>query len=153
MRPVRIILLAAAILMAAGLSSCRKDNGKSMNIAGEWHLVSDSDGIGGSDVDVYVSFGDSSFELFQKSGTAVRYSRYSGTYSLADGFLTGKYSGGSAWASDYSVVLEGNDVMTMTAVGTKLVCTYQRTSIPSEIRSSSIDTKSVSGNAAPEPLL
>ncbi len=149
MKVFRIFLLAAVVFAVAGLSSCKKDK-ETVDITGEWQLVSDTDGfVGNDEVDVYVSFSEGAFELFQKSGEAMRYKKYSGTYTFTEGLLTGKYAGNVAWASDYTVTMDGADVMTMTAVGANLSCTYNRKAIPSDVRDNSYETKSSDTDMAP----
>ncbi len=140
MKIFKILLMVAVVAL---FSSCEKENKKeTVDISGEWRLVSDTDGVvEREEVDVYISFSEGTFELLQKSGTSMRYNRYYGVYTFAAGLLSGTYAGNKYWGSDYNVTFDGKDVMMMTAVGTELVCRYERAAIPQSVRDEAIDTK------------
>lgn len=93
-------------------------------IVAEWHLT----GVSGlsSIPQVYVEFSqDLSFELYQKIGEG-RFRRYEGTYQVDGSLLSGKYSDGEKWGSDYTVAFDGEN-MTLTAQnGSEEVCTYEK---------------------------
>lgn len=152
MRMMTVTLLA---VMTCAVCSCKKDAPDTLDITGEWKLES-ADEFGDNvivksgeviEISVYLSYAsDGTFEIFQKLGEG-RYRRYDGTYSVAGGIVTGKYSGGTSWGDSYSVSIENGNSLIMTASESKAVCVYSRTSVPSEVRSEAIDTKSASGNA------
>ena len=93
-------------------------------IVAEWHLV----GVSGmtSVPQVYVDFAqDMSFELYQKVGEG-RYRKYEGTYTVAGSVVSGPYSDGEKWGSDYKASFEG-EKMTLTAQnGSEEACTYEK---------------------------
>lgn len=142
----------AALALVCACVACGKDddggggngggNGdgggkKASDVTGEWCLSAYSTKavtIGSESVDVYISFTSSAFELYQKVGEG-RYRKYSGTYTLSSGTLSGQYSDGKAWGTSYEVTRKG-DSMTLTA-GVE-VSTYTKKAIPSEVKNSAI---------------
>ena len=87
--------------------------------------------IGDQTVDVYMAFkADNTFDMWQFIG-AGRYQKYSGTWTLTDDMLTGKYSDGVQWGNIYKVSLE-KDLLTMEATEeSNDIYVYARTTIPS----------------------
>lgn len=136
----RFLSIVPALVFAALASlSCGKTP-KPLDITGEWNLVnvqSRAAVVGEQTVDVYLSFAeDGSFELFQMIG-AGRFRKFDGTWTLSGEILTGRYSDGKAWASSYSVALDG-DSLTLTGGDGKEEDTYRRTSVPQSVRDSAI---------------
>lgn len=127
----RIIILFATALLV--LASCGKAGESS--VAGSWQLASSSVALE-EGYDVYVYFGDGSFELYQKFGSE-RYYSYKGSYSVADGVLSGRYSDGSAWASFYKVSRKG-DQLTLTAADTDSEYIYRSADIPDNVKTESV---------------
>ena len=123
-----------AVVMAVAVSSCAKsgnDTSEFLDITGEWSLISSGD-LSMDDISVYVSFTSDHFELYQKLGEG-RYYVYSGTYTLSGNILSGRYSDGTSWGSDYDVII-GSDSLTMTARnGSGEVSVYTREDIPAEV--------------------
>ena len=129
-------LFAAALLVfCAGCSN--DDDGPAISdkgVVGEWHLTSWNHETP-ADFDVYVQFGaDGKFDLFQKVETSA-YVRYSGRFAASDSRLSGRYSDGVAWSTDYTFELSDNgDTLTMTsATEGAEVSVYTRTPIPEEV--------------------
>ena len=128
-------LFAAALLVfCAGCSN--DDDGPAISdkgVVGEWHLTSWNHETP-ADFDVYVQFGaDGKFDIFQKVETSA-YVRYSGRFAASDSRLSGRYSDGVAWSTDYTFELSDNgDTLTMTsATEGAEVSVYTRTPIPEE---------------------
>lgn len=131
----RLIVLTALV---AVLASCKKEKGVEAGtaIVAEWHLEAVSGLDSGSIPEVYIDFrADKSFDLYQKTGEAMRYSRYTGTYTVTGSSVTGVYSDGVKWGGDtrnglsYSLSFDG-DMMEMTAEnGSSEVCTYRKASL------------------------
>lgn len=123
------------ILLALSLSGCKKE-AKPLNITGEWNLTkieTRSTTLGGQTVDVYISFtSDNKFELYQMLGTG-RYKKHSGTWTLTDKVLNGKYANGSSWGSSYEVAVDANS-LTLTSTSSGEVDTYKKTTIPSSVK-------------------
>lgn len=130
--------LLAILLVPFLLTSCCKD--KTLNITGEWSLISVETRavtIGGEQVDVYIAFNaDKSFQIYQMLGTG-RYRLYTGTWSLLDGVLSGKYSDGTPWGASYDVELESSDtILKLTSKSAVAeVDTYKKTPIPDSVKS------------------
>ena len=129
MKTIFRLILALSVLAAA--ASCgEKDKGPAVSekIVAEWHLV----GVSGmtSVPQVYVDFAqDMSFELYQKVGEG-RYRKYEGTYTVAGSVVSGQYSDGEKWGSDYKASFEG-EKMTLTAQnGSEEACTYEKKALP-----------------------
>ena len=140
--------MAAFCLLAL---SCRKYE-SGVDISGEWHLVSTGE-LSMESIDVYVSFGKGTFVLYQKLGEG-RYYVYSGTYSLSGSLLSGSYSDGTSWGSDYDIALDpGGELLTMTARnGSGEVSTYERKAVPEEVLDNTLTVKSFAG-PSPVPFL
>ena len=98
-------ILAFAALMAGLLFTGCKEKEDPLNIIGTWNLKTvqtKAATMGGQSVDVYIVFNeDNTFALYQKVGAAGRFSSYSGTWNLLESTLTGKYSDGKSWGSQY----------------------------------------------------
>ena len=129
-----VILLAACLGV---LAACNKTP-EPVNIVGEWQLSgyqTKAITIGSEKVDVYVKFtSDNAFEMYQMLGNG-RYRKFTGTYALsADNLLTGKYSGGSAWAASYDVSLEGSKLMLTQHPDASEVHTFSSTTIPDSVK-------------------
>lgn len=127
MKTIKNILFALSVAFA--FVSCGGDSGEegpvvSEAIVAEWHLISVS-GIS-SVPQVYVNFAkDMSFELYQKIGEG-RYRKFEGTYSVAGSTVSGKYSDGEKWGSDYAASFEGERLVLTAQNGSEEVCTYEK---------------------------
>lgn len=142
-----ILRIFATLALLCAFSACSKEengsenNGseskKSAGVVGEWVLSSyqtKSISIGSESVDIYLSFGENDFELYQKVGTG-RYRKYTGTYTLLKGVLSGRYSDGRDWGSSYEATVSG-DTMTLKA-GTE-TSVYRKSSIPPSVKEEAI---------------
>lgn len=90
-------------------------------------------------VDVYLSFTDGNFEIYQKLGNS-RYWIFSGTYTVTGNTVTGKYSDGSSWGSYYESRLENDgSVLVLTALnGSAEESVYNRTPVPDEVKAEAV---------------
>lgn len=124
-----IIILLSAVL---ALSGCRKEpQKKALDISGDWALVgleTKSANVGDVVVEVYLSFNDGRFVLYQKVGEG-RFRAYDGTYTLTSDLLEGAYSDGKPWGTSYKVSLE-DGLMILSSLGEQ--STYRKSEIPSE---------------------
>ena len=125
MKTIFRLILALSVL-AAAVSCGEKDNGPAVSekIVAEWHLL----GVSGmtSVPQVYVNFSqDLSFELYQKIGEG-RYRKYDGTYSVTGALVSGKYSDGEKWGSDYQASFDGEKLLLTAQNGSEEVCTYEK---------------------------
>ena len=124
--------IAASAAALLSLCGCGKTD-KPLDITGEWNLnriETKSAILGDQTVDVYVSFkSDNTFDMYQMLGTG-RYRAFSGTWTLVDKTLSGKYSDGSAWGSRYEVSKDDN-VLTLTTETE--IDTYTRKNIPESV--------------------
>lgn len=102
------------------------------DVSGCWELTSvatKSATVGSQTVDVYLSFNSGKFEIYQRTGTSPRYYKFTGTYSLKDNVLSGKYDDGKDWSATYSVSVSSS---TLTLTASKETDTYKKiSSIPS----------------------
>ncbi len=146
MKNIFKLLLALSALLA--FSSCGKpgdDPEESGNIVSQWHLVSVS---GLSSVpQVYVEFAaDLTFELYQKTGTETCYHKYEGTYSVAASILSGKYSDGEKWGSDYKISFDNGKLVLTAQNGSEEVCTYENKALSETDKAEAIlETRSIEG--------
>ena len=128
MKKLLYMMMMAALTLFTG---CREKDEVQHMIIGEWHF---SDEEVGHEIDVYVSFNiDYTFDMYQKIGEgAHRY--YKGTFEVDRSLVTGAYSDGTPWASDYNVsFLDGNMVMT-SVEDEGYSITYKKEKIPAEVR-------------------
>ena len=124
-------LLMLVCVAFVSLSCGGKKGSDGPQVAGqmvaEWHLVSVS-GLSTSAVpQVYINFAsDMKFEMYQKVGDVMRYRKYVGTYKVSGNVVTGTYSDGEDWGSEYAVSFD-NELMVMTAQnGSAEVCRYEK---------------------------
>lgn len=127
MKTIYRIILTLSVAFA--FISCGGSGGEdgpqvSTEIVAEWHLVSMS---GVSSVpQVYVNFAqDLSFELYQKVGEG-RYRKYTGTYAVTGSVVSGKYSDGEKWGSEYDASFDGGKLVLTAKNGSEEVCTYEK---------------------------
>ena len=133
---IKNIVLAFAVLLA--FTGCGKKE-KPLDITGEWNLTrieTKAATIGDQSVDVYVSFAsDNSFEIYQMLGSG-RYRKFSGTWTLTNKTLDGKYSDGKPWGSSYEVELTDDLMILSSSFGEE--STYKKSSIPNSVKSEAI---------------
>lgn len=122
--------------LLSGLVSCNPSS--DVDLTGEWHMVSSGE-TDMEAVDVYISFGNGDFSLYQKKGDG-RYRYYDGSYIVNGSHVSGTYSDGTEWGSSYDVRFEdGGDVLVMTASnGSSEVSVYNRAAIPDDVRSEAV---------------
>lgn len=128
MKTISKVILSLFMLLAA--VSCNEIKGPVVSdaIVAEWHLVSVS-GMS-SAPDVYVNFAqDLSFELYQKIGEG-RYRKYTGTYAVTESLVSGTYSDGEKWGSDYEASFDGENLVLTAQNGSAEVCTYEKKALP-----------------------
>lgn len=123
---LKLFLLISAAVASVSCGRSGQDGPQALGkMTGEWHLVSTS---GLSDVPpVYVTFSKNLlFEIYQKTGDEVRYTKYEGTYSVKGSVVSGVYSDGETWACDYEVSFEGNNLVLTAMNGSKEVNTFEK---------------------------
>lgn len=132
-----IYILIALLLVATG---CKKDKpvDYAKLIIGEWHCAPET-----FEADVYLALDtDGTFDLYQQIGEG-RHRHYSGEWEINENVLSGIYSDGQAWGSNYQVSFSGGDAMSLKALnGSEEVMKYSREAIPSEVIEGSIEVKS-----------
>lgn len=120
MRKVISMLLIGASFILAGCGNGNGEGGKEKNpldITGTWELtgieITKAAQLGDETIEVVITFNaDKTFSLSQILG-AGRPKEFSGTWTLTETTLTGKYANGKAWGSSYEVSVE-NGTLTMT---------------------------------------
>ena len=123
--------------MAGLLFTGCKEKEDPLNIIGTWNLKTvqtKAATMGGQSVDVYIVFNeDNTFALYQKVGAAGRFSSYSGTWNLLESTLTGKYSDGKSWGSQYEVSQnEDRSTLTLSSAGEDY--SYAKATLPAELQ-------------------
>ena len=129
-------ILAFAALMAGLLLTSCKEKEDPLNIIGTWSLKTvqtKAASMGGTSVDVYIVFNeDNTFSLYQKIGSAGRYTSFTGTWSLLETTLTGKYSDGKQWGSSYEVSQDKErTTLVLSSPGEEY--SYAKASLPAEL--------------------
>ena len=132
----RIILFAVLAMIVAACGG-KNDEKKGLDISGQWELFdieTKAAQIGDAEIEVYIEFNkDNTFNLWQMIG-AGRFEKRTGTWTLNQNVLSGKYSDKKDWGTTYDVAVEsGNLVMTEMKTG-KETCIYRKCTIPSDIK-------------------
>ena len=130
-------ILAFAALMAGLLLTSCKEKEDPLNIIGTWSLKTvqtKAASMGGTSVDVYIVFNeDNTFSLYQKIGSAGRFTSFTGTWSLLETTLTGKYSDGKQWGSSYEVSQDKErTTLVLSSPGEEY--SYAKASLPAELQ-------------------
>lgn len=120
----KIILLLSIAFASVSCGEKNKGPVVSDKIVADWHLVSVSGMT--SAPEVYIGFAqDLSFELYQKIGEG-RFRKYEGTYTVTGSLVSGTYSDGEKWGSDYEASFEGENLVLTAQNGSSEVCTYEK---------------------------
>ena len=128
------MFVAVAICFTA---ACQKEEVRNIvdpAIVGEWHLSTvEVDGaVQKYSYDVYFAINnDGTFELFQKSGTQTRYTKYTGTCKSEGNVLSGVYSSGTPWGTSYTALVSGGMLVLTSADGVE-VQEYTKESLSQE---------------------
>lgn len=137
---IMFLAVAMAFLTVASCSKVNPDKGSNADIAGDWQLMdvqfqTKSAVIGGENITVYLRLSkDGSFGMWQQLGQG-RFNSFTGTWSYSKGVLSGIYSDGNKWGSEYEVTLKEN-FLTMTALPDRMdVYSYSRCTIPDSVES------------------
>jgi hypothetical protein len=129
-----IMFAAVAICLTA---ACQKEEIKDIvdpAIVGEWHLSTvEVDGaVQKYSYDVYFAINnDGTFELYQKSGTQTRYTKFTGTCKSEGNVLSGVYSSGTPWGTSYTALVSGGMLVLTSADGVE-VQEYTKESLSQE---------------------
>ena len=132
----KYFLLLISVLF---LCSCHREQEQKetpIDIVGEWMLnsyVTKSVSIGNEKIDIYLKFDASSFEIYQLLGNG-RYQHYSGSYTITDNILNGKYSDGKGFGSSYSVSIENKKLILTRQPDGKEIQTFTPTTIPETVK-------------------
>lgn len=148
---LNIMIAAVAICFAA---ACQKEEVVKDNvdpaIVGEWHLSTvEVDGaVQKYAYDVYLIINnDCTFELYQKSGTQTRYTKFTGTCKSEGNVLSGVYSSGVAWGSSYSAIVSGGMLVLTSADGVEIQ-EYTKESLSQEEKlAANISTRAIEETA------
>ncbi|MBQ2965659.1 MAG: hypothetical protein IJE11_01430 [Bacteroidales bacterium] len=121
-----LFILSIALFASSCGGSKKKGPEVSTEIVAEWHLTSVS-GLAASAVpDVYIEFGSEMwFELYQKVGDG-RYRKFEGFYTVSGSVISGQYSDGEKWGSDYKVSFDDGKLVMTAQNGSGEVCTYEK---------------------------
>ncbi len=127
----RIIYILIAAVFA--LVSCTKDN--SVDISGEWYgtkIISKE-----KVADIYLSFSDGRFVIYQKTGDQTRFYKYEGSYSVSGDVLTGKYDDGTPMAG-YIVIKDGDSLILTADNDSQETIVYVNTPVPAEVKDTAV---------------
>lgn len=141
-----IMFAAVAICFTAACEKVEVKDSVDPAIVGEWHLSTvEVDGTQQNYAyDVYLTINnDCTFELYQKSGTQVRYTKFTGTCKSEGKILSGVYSSGSPWGTSYSAIVSGGMLVLTSADGIE-VQEYTKESLSQEEKlAASISTRAM----------
>ncbi len=132
----KYLIIAVALMMA--LCGCKKKP-EPLTVTGQWQLsnieMTKSVKVGSETIDVYLEFlEDGTFNIYQTLGKG-RPRHYTGTYTLTENLLSGKYSDGKAWS--YEASKEDGNLVLANPQGRE-VDTYISATIPQDVRDTAI---------------
>lgn len=142
-----MIAIAASLTVMTG---CEEKDEAQRKIIGEWRCTTEE---AGHDIEVYVSFNiDRTFDLYQKIGEGA-HRHLDGSYEVDRRHLSGVYSDGTPWASDYTLTFVDGDMIMRSLQQEDYYITYKKMRIPDEVREFSVDLTRSSDDAIPVPFL
>ncbi len=125
-------MFAAAFI----ISGCKKEELKvDTSIVGEWKLTSWS-AEKPEIFEVYINFAaDGTFLMYQKVETSF-FTTFAGNYSAENGLISGVYSDGIPWSTEYEYSISDDGAKLTLASKTELreISVYTRTTIPEEAK-------------------
>ena len=135
------LLYAFAVIALCVLPACQREGeedikGPKSALTGAWELsdITTKANFGSVAVTVFIDFAsDGTFSLYQKIGEG-RYAKFTGTFALEDGSLSGRYSNGINWGP-YSAQLENTKLTLTTASGSETDVYIKIDAIPSTVTS------------------
>ena len=139
-----LINITFAMLLAACGGSSEKDldSYDYTQISAEWKLTEWADMP--AEIDVYIDFEtNQTFTMYQQV-ESVRFVKYTGTYSVKDDIISGKYSDGKPWGSSYILSFKGKYMTFVSKTEVAEVNVYTKTTIPTEVKEqaeTNIDSK------------
>ena len=135
-----LYILLSVLTATAFFANCAKDpvDSEVAAISAEWELTL-WNGAAPDDFETYLAFAeDNTFAIYQQFERSY-YQKYTGTYSIADNLLSGKYKDGSSLGSSYHISYGDNgQTLTMTSVKGAEVSVYTKTSIPDGIKNNAV---------------
>lgn len=142
MKKILYILIAAALAVFTG---CEDKDEAQRRIIGEWRCATEE---AGNEIEVYVSFGiDRTFDLYQKIGDGA-HRHLDGKFEVDRNYLTGVYSDGTPWASDYTLTFVDGDMIMKSVQQEDYYMTYKKMRIPDEVKKLSVDLTTKSSDDA-----
>ncbi len=137
---MRSFLKIVAVSLAATLAllSCSKKSDKPNKLVGDWNITSVSTKsavVGSQTVDVFLTFAnDGTFVIYQKTSDAqLYYNKYTGTWTLDKGVLSGIYASGKSWSGDYNVTFS-EGTLTLASISTPSeVSVFNKAVIPESV--------------------
>lgn len=134
MRKAGIIITIISAMLLSGCGNSGKEE-QPLDISGQWELMdimaTKAAQIGGQQVEVFIEFdSDNTFRMWQKLGEG-RHRKYSGTWTLTEDILTGKYSDGKNWGSSYQVSVTGGNLYMSEQAQTLETYVYRPCTLPS----------------------
>lgn len=133
-----IIKAALVCVISLAMLSCDPQGGKEtpVDVTGDWELQNVEN------TSVYVSFGqDGDFQLYQKLGEG-RYRKFTGVYTVDVNIVSGTYSDGTSWGTDYKASISGLELTMVSLGGSGTAYTYASASIPDSVIEEAVEVKS-----------
>lgn len=132
------------------LTGCDDKDEARRKIIGEWICTTEE---AGHAVEVYVSFHlDNTFDMYQKIGEGA-HRHLDGSYEVDRKHLSGVYSDGTPWASDYTLTFVNGEMIMKSLLQEDYYVTYRKARIPEEIKKYSVDLTKSSDDAISVPFL
>jgi hypothetical protein len=142
MKSLKIWSLAVVLLLA--MVGCKPNPGPGPDVNGfdaienEWKLVS-VNGVA-NDFNVYISFSDGFFAMYQQVYT-LNYKFYEGQYSVSGNKLTGEYFDAGAWKCAYTggVSTDGKTLTLKSDEENPITCVYEACTIPEDVKNEAVN--------------
>lgn len=129
-----MVMLSCALFASCGNNN--KEN-KPLDVTGQWELLdiqTKSVAIGDVQVEVFMEFNsDKTFTIWQKQGEG-RHRKYTGTWELTEKHMTGKYSDGKAWGSEYDIEIEDGTLYMSETKKNIETYVYKKSTIPADLK-------------------
>lgn len=134
------------LLIAATLVGCNKDskdkgpNSINEKLVGEW-VLTEWNGEAPEFV-VYIDFNkDATFAIYQQVWS-LDYQLFEGTCRTKSDVLSGSYTDGSVWATNYKYSVSGNNLTLTSQDGTSVKSVYEKCTIPEDVIAEATATRS-----------
>ncbi|MBR4028874.1 MAG: hypothetical protein IKJ08_04750 [Alistipes sp.] len=114
------------------------NDGPTGNLEGQWHIV-EWNGTE-PEFDVYLSFNDGSFDIYQQVWT-LDYQHFYGAYIIKGSIINGQYVDGVDWACGYKFNVSGDTLTLHSQEDNSVTSVYKSCVIPQDVITEATTTR------------